>query len=254
VDSGVAAGDVISAKFDSMMGKLIVTAQSRAAAIARVVRALEELEIDGVPTPKNLFEKIFTDPDFVAADGTFSVTTKWLEKKYLTVAPESTRSGQPASLTAGEGSIAEERDDNEPFVIEIDNKRVSLSLPPELFAGAVSKGHKTKPLSQPLRGQGSRVTADASHAAPGADGDISSPMQAVVTRVCVAPDQAVAKGDLLIVLESMKMENYVYSPLDGHIKEILVGPAQGVDAGETLVRLATVELDEKKDAAKEEEK
>jgi acetyl-CoA/propionyl-CoA carboxylase biotin carboxyl carrier protein len=63
-------------------------------------------------------------------------------------------------------------------------------------------------------------------------------MQAVVTRVCVASGQEVHKGDLLIVLESMKMENYVYSPLDGVIGEILVGPAQGVDAGETLVRLA----------------
>lgn len=241
VDSGVAAGDVISPKFDSMMGKLIVTAQSRSAAIARVNRALAELEIDGVPTPKGLFEKIFSDPDFTADEGEFRVTTKWLEKKYLTQKPESSKSGQPSSLTATTSSEVpnEALADHETFVIEIDNKRVNLSLPSGMFAQGSAHARKEKPLSQPLRGRGSRLSSDSQHdTAPGANGEINAPMQAVVTRVCVASGQEVHKGDLLIVLESMKMENYVYSPLDGVIGEILVGPAQGVDAGETLVRLA----------------
>jgi acetyl-CoA/propionyl-CoA carboxylase biotin carboxyl carrier protein len=241
VDSGVAAGDVISAKFDSLMGKLVVTASSRVAAIERVRRALAELDIEGVPTPKELFGKIFSDSDFTGEDEDFLVTTKWLEHKYLAQKPESIKSGQPASLTASQGGEStSEREEHETFVIEIDNKRVHLSLPPELFsAGADPRTRKDRPASQPLRGRGSRAEVGAEHDSnPGANGEISAPMQAVVTRVCVAPGQAVAKGDLLIVLESMKMENYVYSPLDGRIEEILVGASQGVDAGETLVRLA----------------
>lgn len=240
VDSGVTPGDVVSAKFDSMMGKLIVTAQTRDAAIARVLRALRELSIEGVPTPKDLFEKIFTDEDFTAPDGDFAVTTKWLEKKYLTAPPESARSGQPSSLTASAGTGNEETESagNETFVIEIDNKRVNLSLPPELFTAGAGVGRKAKPLSQPLRGQGSRAPVDSEHTSHEDGGNISAPMQAVVTRVCVATGQSVSKGDLLIVLESMKMENYVYSPLAGSVDEILVGPSQGVDAGDVLVKLS----------------
>ena len=68
-------------------------------------------------------------------------------------------------------------------------------------------------------------------------GVIASPMQAVVTRINVSEGQQVAKGDLLVVLESMKMENYVYAPAAGEVKKIFVGPADGVEAGDTLVTL-----------------
>lgn len=274
VDSGVMVGDVVSPKFDSMMGKLIVTAQSRPAAISRVLRALEELSIRGVPTPQDLFRKIFADTDFTAAEGVFTVTTKWLEKKYLTTRPESTKSGQPASLTALTGSSGasgsgvdggngatptaasaaasgksgtEEWENHAAranFTIEVDGKRLRLSVPEELVSGAVGSagssvgGGDGRARSQPLRGRGSRTAAQSATAeTAGLDGVINAPMQAVVTRVCVAPGQKVEKGALLIVLESMKMENYVYAPLDGVVEEILVGAAQGVDAGETLVRL-----------------
>ena len=102
VDSGVKEGDTVSPKFDSMMGKLIVTAQDRAAAVARVRRALGELVIEGVPTPASLFEQIFNDPDFTAENGhAFDISTKWLERTYLNREPGSLSAGQPASLSAG---------------------------------------------------------------------------------------------------------------------------------------------------------
>lgn len=252
IDSGVAVGDVVSAKFDSMMGKLIVSAQTREAAISRVLRALDELKVEGVPTPVELFRKIFTDPDFTAEEGTFNVTTKWLERTYLTQRPESSKSGQPASLTAknpsgpsagGEGKDSAgstQDEERETFTIEVDGKRLRINLPEQLIpAGTTGGGALRRALrQQPLRGRGSHAARnEATVDTSGTDGCINAPMQAVVTRVCVADGQKVAKGDLLIVLESMKMENYVYSPLAGVIAEILVGPAQGVDAGETLVRL-----------------
>ena len=133
IDTGVEQGDTISPKFDSMMGKVIVTAQNRLDAVARVRRVLDELVIEGVPTPIPLFKEIFRNDDFT-----------------------------------------------------------------------------------------------------------------VVTRINVSEGQQVAKGDLLVVLESMKMENYVYAPAAGEVKKIFVGPADGVEAGDTLVTLDVAKAEDSK--------
>lgn len=238
VDSGVKEGDTVSPKFDSMMGKLIVTAQDRAAAVARVRRALGELVIEGVPTPASLFEQIFNDPDFTAENGhAFDISTKWLERTYLNREPGSLSAGQPASLSAGAAETPKTA--TESFVIEIDNRRVTLTVPQDivdnLTGSARARGAKLP--TQPLRGQGLHNVAAKAAADEGQSGVIASPMQAVVTRINVAEGQQVSKGDLLVVLESMKMENYVYSPVAGTVTKIFVGPAAGVEAGETLVTL-----------------
>ena len=240
IDSGVEEGDTVSPKFDSMMGKVVVTAQNREAAVARVRRALRELEITGVPTPQTLFQKIFTNPDFTAENGhPFNVTTKWLERTYLNKTPRTTATGQPASLGGGE---EHDKPAAETFVIEMDDKRVKLTLPEEILAGLGAGGgsrHGDRKPTQPLRGAGLKdVESNAAHADDGAkSGIIASPMQAVVTRINVAEGQSIAKGDLLVVLESMKMENYVYAPAGGTVTKIFVSPADGVEAGETLVTL-----------------
>ena len=95
-----------------------------------------------------------------------------------------------------------------------------------------------------------RLDAVASSAAAANDGAksgvIASPMQAVVTRINVSEGQQVAKGDLLVVLESMKMENYVYAPAAGEVKKIFVGPADGVEAGDTLVTLDVAKAEDSK--------
>ena len=90
IDTGVEQGDTISPKFDSMMGKVIVTAQNRLDAVARVRRVLDELVIEGVPTPIPLFKEIFRNDDFTAEHGhPFAVSTKWLERTYLNRTPAS---------------------------------------------------------------------------------------------------------------------------------------------------------------------
>ncbi|MBT1166001.1 biotin carboxylase N-terminal domain-containing protein [Bifidobacterium simiarum] len=240
IDSGVEEGDTVSPKFDSMMGKVVVTAQDRETAVARVRRALRELQIDGVPTPASLFQKIFTNDEFTAEHGhPFTVTTKWLERTYLNKTPRTTVTGQPASLAGGEQT--REQPAAETFVIEMDDRRVKLTLPEAMLAGLGSgagRRGERRP-TQPLRGAGLKdVDAKAQRADDGAkSGIIASPMQAVVTRINVAEGQQVAKGDLLVVLESMKMENYVYAPASGTVTKIFVSPADGVEAGETLVTL-----------------
>ncbi|KAA8831212.1 biotin carboxylase N-terminal domain-containing protein [Bifidobacterium tissieri] len=242
IDSGVEEGDTVSPKFDSMMGKVVVTAQDRASAVARVRRALREMEIEGVPTPQSLFQKIFTNPEFTAEGHPFSVTTKWLERTYLNKTPHSTVAGQPASQSGTTGpNVAERRTSAaETFVIEVDDKRVKLTMPEAMLAGmggGASRRGDRRP-TQPLRGQGlHNVDTGTRHDDGAASGIIASPMQAVVTRINVAEGQTVAKGDLLVVLESMKMENYVYAPVKGTVTKIFVSPADGVEAGETLVTL-----------------
>ena len=237
VDFGVKQGSVISPKFDSMMGKIIVTAQNRQAAIARVLRALGEFKLEGVSTPCSLFAKIFQDPDFIGDDHGFAVTTKWLEGKYLTKKPASAKAGQPASLTAGlDTAPTQAEQPRESFVFEVNDKRVQVTIPEEFIGALGARGaHAGRRRAQPLRGAGTQVTGAPQQRGGLHDGNICSPMQAVVTRVNAAAGEHVNKGDLLIVLESMKMENYVYAPAAGTVKEILVGPSDGVDAGEPLV-------------------
>lgn len=238
VDSGVVEGDTISPKFDSMMGKLVVTASDRAAAVARVRRALSELKVEGVPTPASLFEQIFNDDEFTAEHGVaYDVSTKWLERKYLNKEAASSQGGQPASMSGA--SEVDKKESSETFVIEVNNRRVSLTVPNDIVANLTggAKARDAKRTIQPLRGQGLHHAQKKQQSNDGQSGVIASPMQAVVTRINVAEGQQVAKGDLLVVLESMKMENYVYAPVKGTVTKIFVGPAAGVEAGETLMTI-----------------
>ena len=238
VDSGVVEGDTISPKFDSMMGKLVVTASDRAAAVARVRRALSELKVEGVPTPASLFEQIFNDDEFTAEHGVaYDVSTKWLERKYLNKEAASSQGGQPASMSGA--SEVDKKESSETFVIEVNNRRVSLTVPNDIVANLTggAKARDAKRDIQPLRGQGLHHAQKKQQSNDGQSGVIASPMQAVVTRINVAEGQQVAKGDLLVVLESMKMENYVYAPVKGAVTKIFVGPAAGVEAGETLMTI-----------------
>ncbi|KAB5605852.1 biotin carboxylase N-terminal domain-containing protein [Bifidobacterium jacchi] len=239
IDTGVETGDTVSPKFDSMMGKVIVTAQDRAAAVARVRRALKELVIEGVPTPASLFERIFNDDEFTAEHGhPFDVSTKWLERKYLNRQPDTVRTGQPASLSTGE-NVDEAQQKTESFVIEVDNRRVKLTLPSDIVSSltGAAQARGAQRQTQPLRGQGLHAVETKARNDGAKSGVIAAPMQAVVTRINVAEGQQVAKGDLLVVLESMKMENYVYAPAGGTVTKIFVAPAAGVEAGQTLVTL-----------------
>ncbi|NMM98986.1 biotin carboxylase N-terminal domain-containing protein [Bifidobacterium olomucense] len=248
IDTGVEQGDTISPKFDSMMGKVIVTAQDRAAAVARVRRVLDELVIEGVPTPIPLFKEIFSNDDFTAEHNhPFAVSTKWLERTYLNRTPDSARAGQPASLgaaasgTPGAAASQPDKTKSETFVIEMNDRRVKLTVPLDIVENLTgsARARNAKRPTQPLRGAGlHNADSSAAKVNDGAkSGVIASPMQAVVTRINVSEGQQVAKGDLLVVLESMKMENYVYAPAAGEVTKIFVGPADGVEAGDTLVTL-----------------
>ena len=149
--------------------------------------------------------------------------------------------GRPAASMAGASGAkeAEQKESSETFVIEVNNHRVSLTVPNDIVANLTggAKARDAKRAIQPLRGQGLHHVEKKQQGNDGQSGVIASPMQAVVTRINVAEGQDVAKGDLLVVLESMKMENYVYAPVKGTVTKIFVGPAAGIEAGETLMTI-----------------
>lgn len=265
IDSGVEIGDEVSPAYDSMMGKIIVTAHNRSAAIARAVRALQELDVEGVPTPKNLYLDILQDPAFTAETGQYGVFTKWLEQthqspeKLAELAAQSEVTSTTGNVVGGRGQQSALGDPNgnpdsatklQTFVIEVDGKRVKLALPLAMLASGAEAGGQS-PLGvrrpvQPLRGSGSpEASLRQERDDKERSGVIVSPMQAMITRINVKPEQVVEKGDLLLVLESMKMENYVYAPLRGVVKEIFVEPAQAVEAGQTLMQLGIEDVDQK---------
>ena len=178
-----------------MMGKLVVTASDRAAAVARVRRALSELKVEGVPTPASLFEQIFNDDEFTAEHGVaYDVSTKWLERKYLNKEAASSQGGQPASMSGA--SEVDKKESSETFVIEVNNRRVSLTVPNDIVANLTggAKARDAKRAIQPLRGQGLHHAQKKQQSNDGQSGVIASPMQAVVTRINVAEGQQVAKA------------------------------------------------------------
>ncbi|AHU89305.1 carboxylate--amine ligase [Trueperella pyogenes] len=226
IETGIAVGDVVTSAFDSMLAKIIVTGPNRQAAIARSARALSELRIAGIAIPAALYRDVLDDAVFRA--GSFS--TRWFEETFLP-------SWKDASSTAGlhasplPGHAAPAAVERETFTIEIDGRMAELTVPKGLFAGAsASPTLRPQPLRRVARSRAATVTECAT-------GDVRSPIQAIVVRVVTQPGAAVTEGDLLVVLESMKMESYVYAPLDGVVESIAVEQGTNVAAGAPLLTI-----------------
>ena len=253
IESGVTEGDVVTPMFDPMLAKIVVTGATREQAIARARRALRETVVEGVTVCTALHTEVlerpaFTNPD---ASGRLTVTTRWIENEVL---PELADAGAPADA---DGSQAAPEAVTNPrtrssYIIELNGRRMQLTLPDGILAPSnPARGFSPRSnRAQPLRGRSGGTTRSARGGASGETestgsepGVIAAPMQAIVTRICVEPGQQVCQGDLLVVLESMKMENYVHAPSDGTISEIPVSAGRTVSAGDVLVRMSTPEND-----------
>lgn len=241
VETGVRRGDVVTPDFDSMIAKLIITGPDRPTCRARSLRALRELRIEGVATPQSLIEQILAHPDFAAvSDAEFRVGTTWMEEVFLPSAEI------PAPFAgASDPSEPDATSPRREVVIEIDGRRHALTLPADLFAGAGAAGGAAgageQRSAQPRRGSSRRAGLGAAPAGDGAvcaDGVLASPMQAIVVRAPVQLGQQVNEGDVLIVLEAMKMEKYIHFTVSGVVEEILVDVSQNAPAGIPLLRVA----------------
>jgi acetyl-CoA/propionyl-CoA carboxylase biotin carboxyl carrier protein len=217
VDSGVTTGDVISGAFDSLLAKLIVTGSNREDALERSRRALDEFEVAGLPTVLPFHRKIVRDPAFTAPDGKFGVYTRWIETEFV-------NDLEPWGGMLPESGPAEKRHN---VVVEVDGKRVGVSLPTKLLpsSGSVSNA------PAPRRRGGGGVAVAASGTA------VKAPMQATIVKVAVKDGDKVVKGDLIVVLEAMKMEQPLTAHKDGTIAKLDAKVGSTVSAGHQLLAI-----------------
>jgi acetyl-CoA/propionyl-CoA carboxylase biotin carboxyl carrier protein len=196
VDGGIEANSVVGGAFDSLLAKLIVTGASREQALARARRALDEFVVEGMATALPFHRAVVRDPAFTAEP--FTVFTQWIETEFANEIP-------PFSGAAQGGPDVEPR---ETVVVEVGGKRLEVSLPAGL--GAVGGGAKK---AAPRRGAGKKSGAAAS-------GDsLTAPMQGTIVKVAVAEGDVVETGQLIVVLEAMKMEQ----PLNAHKAGTIAG-------------------------------
>ena len=204
-DGGYEEGDEISQFYDNLVGKLVCWGKDRNTAIARTIRALEEFEIRGLATTIPADIAILMHSDFRSVNH----STKWVEE---TLDLTGVR-GDP--LETGDSSSSGEVREAE---IEVNGKRfeVSLSVPSS---------------SSKVRRSASAVGASAA----GGDGNISVPMQGTIVKIQVAEGDKVEAGDILVVLEAMKMENNIASDVNGTIAEITIEEGDSVGAGDIII-------------------
>jgi acetyl-CoA/propionyl-CoA carboxylase biotin carboxyl carrier protein len=217
VDSGVVSGDVISGNFDSMMAKLIVTGATREEALARSRRALQEMQVFGLPTVLPFHREIVKHPAFTAPDGHFKVFTRWIETEWdNNIEPWS---GQLDHLPSDEP--------RHEIVVEVDGKRLEVSVPKRLLVGEIGSaaGHAPK-----------RAKNSSASTHMGAKGNtLSAPMQSTVVKLAVTEGDRVEEGDLVIVLEAMKMEQPMKAHRSGVISGISVEVGATISAGTKLL-------------------
>ncbi|WP_458113714.1 acetyl/propionyl/methylcrotonyl-CoA carboxylase subunit alpha [Arthrobacter sp. R1-13] len=223
IDSGVEQGDVISGNFDSMLSKLIVTGASREQALQRSRRALEEMVVEGIPTVIPFDLAVVSDPAFAPAEGPFSVHTRWIETGFV--------NNIPAWGGAGGSTDGEEAGERQRVVVEVGGKRLEVVLPASLGSVASGSG-STKPAKAKKRSRSGGAAAAASGNA------LSSPMQGTIVKVAVSEGDVVVEGDLVVVLEAMKMEQPLTAHRSGTITGLAAIQGETVSAGAII---ATIE-------------
>ncbi len=220
VDSGFRAGDTIGGNFDSLLAKLIVTGKDRPEALARARRALDEFEVDGIATALTFHRVVVRDPAFAPADpdASFTIHTRWIETEFVNEIP---------AYSGGADALAEP-EQRETVVVEVGGKRIAVTLPAGLGAstggsagGAVAKKRKAG------KKAGSGATGDS----------LVAPMQGTIVKVEVEEGQTVAEGDLIVVLEAMKMEQPLNAHKAGTITKLTAEKGATVPTGTVLCEI-----------------
>ncbi len=214
-DTGYLSGDTISQFYDNLVGKLVVWGRDREVAIARTVRALEELVVDGVATTIPADLAIITHPDFHAV----THSTKWVEETLDLTGVSSAPAAPPKD------------DDDTPLVqrtttVEVNGKRfdVQMWVPESVGVAAAAPAAQKKRTKRSGGGSG----------ASAGSGSIEAPMQGTIVKVLVEEGQEVEAGEGIVVLEAMKMENQINADNAGTVKAIKVAAGDTVGGGDIL--------------------
>ncbi len=223
VDGGYEVGETVPGAFDSLIAKLIVTGRDRTQAIERSRRAISEFVIDGMPTALTFDEVIVNDPAWVGAsnptgEGSFDVYTTWIETDFNNTIT-------PYGGAAGEADEAGER---QTVTVEVGGRRLEVVLPAGL--GGIGSGPAAGP-KKPKRSAGKKAGAAASGDA------VTSPMQGTIVKVAVEEGATVAEGDVVVVLEAMKMEQPLKAHKAGTITGLTAEVGATVGNGEVLAEI-----------------
>ncbi|MFH9673611.1 biotin carboxylase N-terminal domain-containing protein [Streptomyces sp. NPDC017405] len=217
LDAGVEAGSVIGPAWDSLLAKLIVTGRTRKEALQRAARALNEFQVEGMATAIPFHRAVVTDPAFApeltGSSDPFTVHTRWIETEFVNEI-------KPFTAPA-EAGAEDEAGGRETVVVEVGGKRLEVSLPASLGMSLARTGLAAgaKPKRRAAKKSG-----------PAASGDtLASPMQGTIVKIAVEEGQEVEEGDLVVVLEAMKMEQ----PLNAHKAGTIKGLAATVGASVT---------------------
>jgi acetyl-CoA/propionyl-CoA carboxylase biotin carboxyl carrier protein len=214
VDSGVESGSVIGGAFDSLLAKVIVTGADRNQALERSRRVLDELVIEGMATVLPFHRLVVRDPAFTAEP--FTVHNRWIETEWdNTVEP-----------FVGSGEAAPEPESRQTLVVEVDGRRLEVSVPGTLgFAGAQQPAKKARKAGST---SGAKVSGDA----------VAAPMQGTIVKVAVADGDQVEVGDLIVVLEAMKMENPVTAHKAGTVSGLTAAVGEVLPSGTVVCTIA----------------
>ena len=219
VDTGFRAGDVIGGNFDSLLAKLVVTGRDRQEALERSRRALDEFEVDGIATALTFHRVVVRDPAFAPADAEtpFSVHTRWIETEFDNTIPAYSGSTDGSAEPAARETV----------VVEVGGKRVEVSLPAGLGASSASSAGAAPAKRKAGKKAGAAATGDS----------LVAPMQGTIVKVEVEEGQQVAAGDLVVVLEAMKMEQPLTAHKAGTITKLTAEKGATVPSGTVLCEI-----------------
>jgi acetyl-CoA/propionyl-CoA carboxylase biotin carboxyl carrier protein len=209
-DGGYEAGDTVSQFYDNLVGKLIVWGKDRETAIARTIRALDEMVVEGVHTTIPADRAILAHPDFAAV----THSTKWVEE---------TLDLSNLTSSSGSGEAPEDGLVERSTTVEVNGKRFDVKMWVPETTGVVAKKSK-----KPARAGGSSGSG-------GGSGEVAAPMQGTIVKVNVEVGQTVAIGDSVVVLEAMKMENQIAAEKAGKVTKVNVKQGDTVGSGDVLV-------------------
>ena len=216
VDTGFEAGDVIGGNFDSLLAKLIVTGKDRQQAIERSRRALEEFKVEGIATALTFHRVVVSDPAFAPADpeAPFTVHTRWIETEFDNQIPTYTATGDTDHDPAARNNV----------VVEVNGKRLEVSLPAEFSMSGGGTAGAAPSAKKRERKKAAAATGDS----------VTAPMQGTIVKVEVTEGQVVAAGDLIVVLEAMKMEQPLTAHKAGTVSALNAEVGATVQAGTAL--------------------
>jgi acetyl-CoA/propionyl-CoA carboxylase biotin carboxyl carrier protein len=218
-DSGVEQGGEVVGAFDSMLAKLIVTGATREEALERSRRALDELVVEGMPTVIPFHRAVVRDEAFTSEP--FTVHTRWIETEWDNQVPPY------------DAAPADEDEDapRQTVVVEIGGRRLEVSLPAGLASGGAAPGAAAKPRKRGGGGSGSAASGDS----------LTSPMQGTIVKVAVEDGATVEAGDLIVVLEAMKMEQPITAHKAGTVSELSAEVGAAVTSGAVICTIADAE-------------